>query len=355
MKRIVFTGGGTAGHVTPNLALMPHFLKEGWDVHYIGTAEGIERSLVEPIEGVTYHTIHSGKLRRYFDVKNFTDPFRVIHGAFEANGLMGRLKPNVLFSKGGFVSVPVVYGAWLHRVPSVLHESDITPGLANKITIPLAKTICTTFPEAAQALGEKAVYTGTPLRAELFDGDRARGLAFAGFDGSKPVLLMMGGSTGAAAVNKALREALPMLLTHFDILHICGKGNLDETLRGTQGYRQLEYVSAELPDVFAATDLMLSRAGANALSEILALQKVVLLVPYPLGAGRGDQVDNAASFEQRGLAKVLPQDQMTAQTLTDSLLSLWEGREALRTAMAAEPFRNGTDQVIQIIEATAKP
>lgn len=354
MKRIVFTGGGTAGHVTPNLALMPHFLDGGWDVHYVGTADGIERRLVEPVEGVTYHSIHSGKLRRYFDVKNFTDPFRVIQGAAEANGLMRRLKPDVLFSKGGFVSVPVVYGAWMHRIPSVLHESDITPGLANKITIPLAKTICTTFPEAAKSLGAKAVYTGTPLRDMLFSGDRSRGLALAGFDGGKPVLLMMGGSTGAASVNKALREALDALLTHYDIIHICGKGNLDESLAGMPGYCQMEYASEELPDIFAATDFMLSRAGANALSEILALQKPVLLIPYPRTASRGDQILNAASFESRGLAKVLQQEDMTADSLTQNLDALWQERDAYQTAMAAEPFVNGTEKVIELIEAAAK-
>ena len=165
MKRIILTGGGTAGHVTPNLAIIPHFLKEGWDVHYIGTQNGIEHTLIGAVEGVTYHPVHSGKLRRYFDLKNFTDPFRVLQGAGEAFALVRRLKPDVLFSKGGFVSVPVVYGAWLNRVPAVLHESDITPGLANRITAPLARTVCTTFPEAAEAMGDKAVYTGTPLRA----------------------------------------------------------------------------------------------------------------------------------------------------------------------------------------------
>lgn len=354
MKRIVFTGGGTAGHVTPNLALIPHFIAEGWDVHYIGTAQGIERSLVSSLDGVTYHTIQSGKLRRYFDLRNFSDPFRVLAGAAQAAGLMRSLKPHVVFSKGGFVSVPVVYGAWLYRVPAVLHESDLTPGLANKITIPFAKAICTTFPEAATALGKKAVHTGTPLRASLFEGDRMRGLTWLGLDGEKPVLLMMGGSTGAAAINKALREALPTLLNQFDIAHICGKGNLDASLEGTPGYCQREYITDALPDVFAAADIMLSRAGANALSEILALRLPVLLIPYPIGASRGDQIHNAASFERRGLAKVLPQESLNADTLTGALQSLWDAREDYRSVMAQEPFLNGTDQVITLIKSAAR-
>lgn len=354
MRRIVFTGGGTAGHVTPNLALIPHFLQAGWEVHYIGTREGIERSLLEEVPGVAYHAIHSGKLRRYRDLRNLTDPFRVLLGAAEAARIIGRLRPRVVFSKGGFVSVPVVYGAFLHRVPTLLHESDMTPGLANRITIPCARVICTTFPEAARQIGPKATYTGTPLRAALFAGDRARGLALLGFSGEKPVLTMMGGSTGAQAVNQALRAALPSLLSHFDVAHICGRGNLDTVLEGVPGYRQLEYVSEALPDVYAATDLMLSRAGANALSEILALKKPALLVPYPSSASRGDQIINADSFEKRGFSKVLPQADMTAETLTAGLLSLWAEREAHIAAMAAEPLKDGTAQVIALIEANAK-
>lgn len=356
MKRIVFTGGGTAGHVTPNLALMPHFLREGWDVHYIGTADGIERRLVEPIDGVTYHCIHSGKLRRYFSLKNLSDPLRVLQGAGEANGLMRRLRPSILFSKGGFVSVPVVYGAWLHNVPVLLHESDITPGLANRITIPFAKKICTTFPEAASAIGgKKAIYTGTPLRPALFAGDRQRGLDWLGFDASRPVLTMMGGSSGAASINKALRAALDMLRPHFQIVHICGQNNLDPALEGIPGYRQLEYVSDTLPDLLAATDCMLSRAGANALSEFLALRLPSLLIPYPLEASRGDQILNAASFKQRGLAMVLQQQDMTPESLAEHLLELWQTRDAYRQAMASASFLDGTQSVIELIESLALP
>lgn len=354
MRRIVFTGGGTAGHVTPNLALIPYFLQNAWDVHYIGTHDGIEKTLIMPINGVTYHAIHSGKLRRYFDLQNFTDPFRILRGGFEAESIMRKLRPNVLFSKGGFVSVPVVYGAWLHRVPTVLHESDMTPGLANKITIPCAKVICTTFPETAKMLGKKAVYTGTPLRSYLFTGSAQKGLSFLGFDGKKPVLTMMGGSSGAASVNQVLRASLDSLLPRFDIAHICGKGNIDEALTGRSGYRQLEYVSDELPDVFQATDIMLSRAGANALSEILALRKVALLIPYPLGASRGDQIVNAASFDKRGFASVLPQDQATPSTLTAALFKLWDMRDTYRKAMEAEPMTDGTQKVIEIIEGIVR-
>ena len=349
-KKIVLTGGGTMGHVTPNLALLPHLLQKGYEVHYIGTEKGVEADKLSAIEGINYHAVKSGKLRRYFDWKNFTDPFRVIAGAFQSAALMGKIKPDVCFSKGGFVAVPVVFGAWLHRIPVVCHESDLTPGLANKLCTPFARKVATTFPECAAALGEKAECVGTPLRPELFAGDKAAGLKLLGFDGSKPVLMMMGGSLGAQAVNKALREALPALLTTFDVVHICGKGNLDETLSTTAGYTQLEFVSAELPDIFAACDLVLSRAGSNALMEFQALARPLLLVPYPKGASRGDQILNAQSLEKRGLCRVLLQENMTAATLTEALMQTWNDREQLTKAVKAAPPADGTFRVLEMIE-----
>lgn len=353
MKRIVLTGGGTAGHVSPNLALLPYLLKEGYDVHYIGTEKGIERSMMD-IEGVTYHVVKSGKLRRYFDWKNFTDPFRVIAGAFQSSHLMKTLKPDMLFSKGGFVSVPVVFGAWLHHVPTLCHESDLTPGLANKICAKFAGKIATTFPECAKALGAKAVLTGTPLRDSLFEGSRENGLKICGFDGSKPVLLMMGGSLGAQAVNKGLRGILPEITKEFDVMHITGKGNLDESLKGTKGYTQMEFISAELPDVMAAADLVLSRAGSNALCEFAALKKPMLLVPYPKGASRGDQILNAESYRARGLCKVLLQENMNDETLLNALMETWAERDTLTGNLDREGTLNGTQKILSMIREMQK-
>lgn len=349
-KRIVLTGGGTMGHVTPNLALLPHLLEAGYEVHYIGTEKGMEADKLRSLPGVTYHAVKTGKLRRYFDWKNFTDPFRVIAGAFQSAHLMGKLKPDVCFSKGGFVAVPVVFGAWLHRIPVVCHESDLTPGLANKLCKPFARKIATTFPECAQALGPKAEMVGTPLRPELFRGSRARGLSLMGFDGTKPVLVMMGGSLGAQAVNQALRSALGEVTKTFDVAHICGKGNLDEALTGVKGYWQAEFVDKDLPDVLACADLVLSRAGSNALMEFQALARPLLLVPYPKGASRGDQILNARSLEKRGLCRVLMQEDMTAETLTEALLSTWADRDALTKAVKAAPPADGTKRVLEMIE-----
>ena len=352
MKRIVLTGGGTAGHVSPNQALIPLLLKEGWEIHYIGTKAGIERTLIEPMEGVTYHAVSSGKLRRYFDLKNFTDPFRVIAGVFQSFNIVRKLKPSIVFSKGGFVSVPVVVGAALCRVPVVMHESDITPGLANKLCKPFAKAVCTTFPECAKLLGSKGLLTGTPLRSTIFSGEREKGLALVGFDGSKPVLMMIGGSLGAQTVNAALREALPELTKKFDVLHVCGKGNRDEKLDAMPGYRQFEYLSAELPDAFACADIVLSRAGSNSLSELMALKKPMLLIPYH--SGRGDQVLNANSLKARGLAHVMIQSDMNAKSLTDALDALWEDRKLLTQRLAALPDADGTKAVLDQIHKYAK-
>lgn len=352
MKRIILTGGGTAGHVSPNQALIPLLLEEGWDIHYIGTKNGIERSLIEPVNGVTYHAVSSGKLRRYFDLKNFTDPFRVIAGAAQSFSIIGKLRPNIVFSKGGFVSVPVVMGAALRGVPVVMHESDITPGLANKLCKPFAKVVCTTFPECAKLLGSKGLETGTPLREAIFSGSRARGLALTGFDGKKPVLMMIGGSLGAQSVNGVLREALAEITKQFDVLHVCGKGNLAPELDGTPGYRQFEYLSDSLPDAFACADIVLSRAGSNSLSELLALKKPALLIPYH--SGRGDQVLNANSLQSRGLAHVMPQSELTAQSLPPALRALYEDRALLTQRMEALPDADGRQAVMEQIHRYAK-
>ena len=354
MKRIVLTGGGTAGHVTPHLALLPRLQSDGWETHYIGTKDGIERGMIEGRPGIRYHMIAWGKLRRYFSWRNLSDPFRVIAGFFQSLRILGRVKPDIVFSKGGFVAVPVVAAAWLRGIPVLAHESDLTPGLANRISAVFAKKVAATFPECAKALGKKGVHTGTPMRRELFEGSREKGLAFAGFTGAKPVLLMMGGSQGAQAVNDALREALPDVLPHMDVLHLCGKGKLQADLAGTPGYFQAEFVDKELSDVLAAADLVLSRAGATAISEFLALKKPMLLVPLPLGASRGDQIVNADNFKQRGLALVLPQEQLTAKSLKDALNNLMDKAEDMRQAMAKEPSADGSQAVLDLIAQLRK-
>ncbi len=354
MKRIVLTGGGTAGHVTPNLALIPKLIADGWDVHYIGAANSAEEELVSGIPGVTFHTVSVGKLRRYFDPKNFSDPFRVIKGIAQAKSIIRKLKPNVVFSKGGFVSVPVVYGAKMNGVPIVIHESDMTPGLANKLCAPLAKVECCTFPEAVKYAHGKGVHTGTPIRPEVLNGNREAALKHFKFNENRPIVMVVGGSSGAQAINQAIWQALPTLTESFQVLHICGKGNQNDSVEGMPNYVQCEYLNEEMADAYACADLIVSRAGSNALCEILAARKPALLIPYPKSASRGDQILNAESFRARGLSRVLMQEDMTPETLVKAIVQLYHDRGILYEAMAAEPTANGVDNVLAQIYKYAK-
>ena len=354
MKKIVLTGGGTAGHVTPNLALIPRLQADGWEVHYIGAANSPEQNLISQVPGVTFHCVSVGKLRRYFDLKNFSDPFRVIKGVGQATGIIHKLGPNVVFSKGGFVSVPVVYGAKLNGVPIVIHESDMTPGLANKLSAPFAKVECCTFPEAVKYTKGKGVHTGTPIRPEILSGSAQAGRERFGFSDHRPVLMVMGGSTGAQAINQCLRQALPRLTGNFQILHLCGRGNLNSAFTGTQNYVQVEYLNEEMADAYACADVVVSRAGANALCELLAARKPALLIPYPKSASRGDQILDAESFRARGLSHVLMQEDMTPETLARAIERLYHERGNLYQAMDAEPTGNGIDAVLEQIYKYAK-
>ena len=302
-KKIVLTGGGTAGHVTPNIALLPALREAGYEIAYVGSEDGIEKELMRDC-GIPYIGVPTGKLRRYFDLKNFTDPFRVLKGYARARKFLKSFHPDVVFSKGGFVSVPVVRAAASLKIPCVIHESDMTPGLANKLCFGAAVKVCCNFPETVANLPKgKAVLTGTPIRAELFSGDREKGLTLCGFTSSseKPLLMIMGGSQGAASVNDAVRSHLEELLQDFRIVHLCGSGKYDSSKDGIEGYKQFEYVKDELRHLFAAADLIISRAGANAIFEILALRKPNLLIPLSVGT-RGDQILNARSFEAQGFS-----------------------------------------------------
>ena len=353
MKKIVMTGGGTGGHVTPNLALIPRLMADGWDIHYIGGANSIEEEMISKVKGVKFYSVSVGKLRRYFDLKNFSDPFRVLKGIFQARSIIKKIKPDVVFSKGGFVSVPVVYGAKLNGVPVVTHESDMTPGLANKLCLPFATVQCCTFPEAVKYARGKGVYTGSPIRPELLQGSREDGLKRFKFNGNLPVLMVVGGSSGAQAINECVRNALPKLTQCFQILHLCGKGNLNGALEGTQNYVQCEFLNEEMADAYACSDVLISRAGSNALCEILALRKPALLIPYPMGASRGDQILNAESFRAHGLSRVLDQADMNPETLVNEVIKVYHDRGSLYDAMAAEAASNGIDNVLHQIYSAA--
>ncbi len=354
MKKIILTGGGTAGHVTPNLALIPSLKERGYEIRYIGSYNGIERKLIEGA-GIEYNGISSGKLRRYFDLKNLSDPFRVLKGYTEALRLIKKFRPDVVFSKGGFVAVPVVLAARHYKIPSIIHESDMTPGLANKICIPSAVKVCCNFPETLAYLPpQKAVLTGSPIRRELLEGDRLTGLNYAKLSASRPILLVIGGSLGSVTVNNAVRKLLPTLLDTFQIIHICGKGNLDENLIGQNGYVQYEYVDAPLRHLFAAADLIISRAGANSICEILALRKPNILIPLSAAASRGDQILNARSFEKQGFSKVLEEEQISNDNLLHAIQDTFQNRQQYISAMEQSTLNDAVSTIIDLISSFAE-
>lgn len=353
MKRIVLTGGGTAGHVTPNIALLPALKEAGYEISYMGSYEGIEKRLIEDFQ-IPYTGISTGKFRRYLDIKNLTDPFRVIKGYSEAKKYLKQWKPDVVFSKGGFVSVPVVRAAASLKIPCIIHESDMTPGLANKLCFPVAKKICCNFPETYETLpSDKAVLTGTPIRKELSQGNKLAGLDMCGFTANKPVIMVIGGSLGAANVNKAVRDALPQLLETFQVVHLCGKDKLDNLLLTTPGYKQFEYIKDELKDIFAMADIVISRAGANAICELLALRKPNILIPLPAASSRGDQILNADSFEKQGFSIVVHEDDLTTKLLVDKVHELYENRRKYTDAMKGSGQMDSIPRIMELINEAA--
>ena len=353
-KKIVLTGGGTAGHVTPNIALLPSLKAAGYEIWYIGSYNGIEERLIKE-QNIPYYGIDSGKLRRYFDWKNFSDPLRVIHGYAQAKKILSRLKPDVVFSKGGFVSVPVVRAASALHIRTIIHESDMTPGLANRLAIPAADKVCCSFPETLKYLPEgKAVLSGSPIRQELLTGERGKALELLHWENSsKPTLLVIGGSQGSVAINNALRSNLDELLKEFRIIHLCGKGNLDSSLDGREGYVQFEYIQDELKDLFALADLVLSRAGANSICELLALRKPNLLIPLSAAASRGDQILNADSYKKQGYSMVLKEEDLTPESLLSALRQLNADRETYRAAMEKSSQSSAIDIIMGLITGNA--
>ena len=330
-RRAVVTGGGSAGHVVPALPVIEALLADGWEVSYIGSPTGLEERLVAPL-GIAYDSVRSGKLRRYFSLANAVDALRVPWGVLQALRILWRRKPDVVFSKGGFVAFPTVVAAWLLRIPVVAHESDLSPGLANRLSLPFLKTLCVTF-SATQANRAQVVWTGTPVRQALTQGDRGKGFAAAGFSGTRPVIVIVGGSLGATRLNAVADAARPQLTATFDVLHVRGAGNLDPGADAA-GYAQREFVADGWGDILAAAAVVVSRAGANALFELLCLGKPNLLVPLPATASRGDQIENAAYAERLGYSVVIQDAELNAAGLVAAVSTLYRDRAVWRRALA---------------------
>ena len=349
--KIVLTGGGTAGHVSPNIALLPSLEADGWEIVYIGSKNGIEKKLVAEV-GLSYYGISSGKLRRYFSWENFIDPFKVIKGVFDAYFAIAKIKPQVVFSKGGFVTVPVILASWLHRVPMIIHESDFSSGLANRLSIPFANKVCVTFPETVKNLAKyaaKVIHTGLPIRPEILEGVASRGRELCGFTADLPVLFVVGGSTGSAKINQAIRTNLDKITTKYQVVHACGKGNLDDSLSGHPHYRQFEYLGKELADILAIADLVVSRSGANAVFEFLTLRKPNLLIPLSKASSRGDQILNAQSFAARGYSAVLLEENLTSESLLAAIADLDTRRDEFIQNMQQSQDTKAIAQIVSLI------
>jgi UDP-N-acetylglucosamine--N-acetylmuramyl-(pentapeptide) pyrophosphoryl-undecaprenol N-acetylglucosamine transferase len=354
MKRIVLTGGGTAGHVMPNLALIDELSKLDWEIHYIGSYNGIERSLTKKTD-IKYHAIRTGKLRRYFNIKNFSDPFNVLLGIFQSIYLMIKIRPSIVFSKGGFVAVPVIIASWLNRIPSITHEGDVTVGLANKLSLPFVKKVCTAFVDTVKLLPEnKAVYTGLPIRKEITLGKKALGYELCGFTNSIPVILVMGGSLGSVNINKNLRSILSDLLKDYQVIHICGKGNIDNTLQGIKGYTQFEFLNEELPHVFSISDLVISRAGTNSMFELLTLKKVCLFIPLSTSASRGEQILNAEYAQKNGFSQMLTENNLNSEVFLDKIRGLIKEKEHFKETISKYTLPNGTAEIMKLINFYCK-
>jgi len=351
--KIVLTGGGTAGHVVPNIALIEVLQRDGWQIEYIGSADGIEKAMIQALH-IPYHVVRSGKLRRYFSWKNFFDPLKILVGIVQAYFLLRKLKANVVFSKGGFVAFPVVVGAWLNRIPVVAHESDMSPGLANRMSFPFVDKICVTFAAAEKHFKQqnKVAVTGTPIRQQLFLGSIEKGLALCGFNKEKPCLLIIGGSQGARAMNTCVRLALDALCAQFQVIHLCGKGKIDMSFNRS-GYCQFEYAQEELADFFAASEMIISRAGANALYEILALAKPHVLVPLSRHASRGDQIQNAHYFEQQGISVVINEDKLTPTSLLAAVHEASQQHIDIIEKIKALRIESATSKIVDIIKEQA--
>jgi len=327
-------------------------IARGYDVHYAGRTEGIEKDLIAPTD-LPYYGLSAGKFRRYLSLENLTDIARIAKGSIDALRVVRRVKPMLVFSKGGFVSCPVVWAAWLNRIPAVVHESDVSPGLANKLSVPFASRICYAFPETGKYFAvSKRVHTGIPVRPSLLNGNVEQGRRICSFnDAAKPTLLIMGGSLGSHLINDTVQAALPELLPHFNVCHLLGSNPDTISANTLPGYFTLAYAGEELAHLLALADLVLSRAGATTLFELLAIRKPHLLIPLSLRASRGDQLQNASCFERLGYSDMLPEEALSPATLCIALHATYAKRQQFVKQMAEAPIANATDRVVETIES----
>ena len=351
MNTIVLCGGGTAGHVMPNIALICHLKKHFKNIYYIGSHNGIEKDILAEHKEIKYFPITSVKLIRGLTLKNLAIPFKLIKGYNQSKKILKELKPDIIFSKGGYVSVPVTFAAKSLGIPVVAHESDFNLGLANKLILKTCKKMCCSFEETAKSIGNKGVFTLSPVRNELFLGNAQKAKQVCKFNNNKQTILVIGGSLGAKAINEAMFKIADIITKEFNVIHIVGKGNINNKLK-ILNYHQIEFLS-NIQDYFALCDLVVSRAGSNAINEFLVLNKPMLLIPLPKGNSRGDQILNAQNFTEKGFALTLLQEDLTEQNLLNKINELKENATKIRQNQAKFKGKNGTENILNVILSSA--
>ena len=337
MKTIVLTGGGTAGHVMPHIALLPELTKQFDQICYIGSFGGMEKDIICKHKQIKYYEISAHKLNRNKPLKNLALPFLFIKSVNQAKKLLKYIKPNIVFSKGGYVSLPVVFAAKSLKIPVVAHESDLSAGLANRLCKSKAQAICTTFEETANKLGKKGVYTGSPIVKSNFELIKK----------NKPIVLITGGSLGATAINKAVFDCAKELAKKFYVIHQVGKSKTNKKLK-IEDYEQIEFAS-NMQQLIASADVVVSRGGSNTIFELAYAHKPMLIIPLPKGASRGDQVENAAYFEKLGYGKVLQQENLNGQTLLNAINELYQNKNSYISTLKNAKIPNGTQKILEIL------
>lgn len=354
---IAFSGGGTAGHVTPNIALMEKFQTAGWRMIYLGSKRGMEKELIRQYNPeLPYFAISCEKLRRSFSWRTLLIPFKLPLGCLQAWHILRREKVDILFSKGGFVSLPAVIGAWLARVPIITHESDTSPGLANRLIFPFCRLICVTFDKTKEYFTrcpQKVVVTGTPIRKAFFVDAKAEMQEKYHLSPEKPLLLAFGGSLGAHAINSAIRKALPDLLKYYQVIHVCGRGRVKPEY-AREGYQQYEYISEDFPHLLSSADYVISRAGANSIYELISLRKPHILVPYCANTSRGDQPENAEYFKKKNISIVLQEDELDTNSILFALNELDEKKEDILDHIKIFGLKNAVEEIYSLVLKTVQ-
>lgn len=341
MKKIMFCGGGSAGHVIPNIALIER-LSESYDVVYIGT-DGIEKRICNDF-GIKFYEFDGVKLVRGKIFCNIAIPFKLFKSIKECRAILKQSAPDLLFCKGGYASLPPAFAAKKAGIPVLTHESDITAGVANKLIAKKSEEILTSFPSTAESF-KNGVCTGSPMRESLFNRDRAAAKRKFGLD-DRPTVIVFGGGSGSKVINDNLRAVIFKLCKQFNVLHLCGKGNAVES--SVYGYRQIEFTD-DMGEIYACADYAVARCGSNSAHELIALKIPTLFIPLDNGASRGDQVKNAEYFKALGLCNVLSEKKLTPQTLYDGIISL-ANDEKLKTALQDNSLKCGNDRIIHEIE-----